>query len=237
MPRGVCTTSGWNCTAYKPRSASSMAATGAPSLVASVAKPAGAAVTQSRWLIQHCSASSRPSSSMPSPGNAQLGLAELARAGARDGAAELERHELGAVADAQHGHAQVEERRVGPRRVVDVDAHGAAREDQALGPAGPDLVERRVEGDELRVDVALTHAARDELPVLGAEVEHEDGVVAGVPRRCAPRGRWRGVRGPSRRSRCHPLVAGAGRLRVVPGRGGVTPSRRPAPSAASCPRS
>ncbi len=157
-----------------------MAATGAPSLVASVAKPSGAAVTQSRWLIQHCSVSSRPASTPAVLGDAQLGLAELARAGARDGAAQLEGHELGAVADAQHRHAQVEERRVGARRVVDVDAHGTAREDQAARPARADLVERRVEGDELRVDVALPHAARDELPVLRAEVEHEDGVVAGV---------------------------------------------------------
>ena len=42
-----------------------MAATGAPSLVASVAKPAGTAVMQSRWLIQHCSLSSSPASTLP----------------------------------------------------------------------------------------------------------------------------------------------------------------------------
>ena len=65
MPRGVCTTSGWNCTAYMPRPGCSMAATGAPSLVARREKPAGAAVMQSRWLIQHCSSAARPSRRVP----------------------------------------------------------------------------------------------------------------------------------------------------------------------------
>ena len=41
LPRSVCTTSGWNCTPKSRRSGSSMAATGAPALVAVGVKPGG----------------------------------------------------------------------------------------------------------------------------------------------------------------------------------------------------
>ena len=65
MPYGVCTTSGWNWMPYRPRSVSSIAATGDSVDDASAAKPGGASNTVSRWLIQHdcssgVSASSRP---------------------------------------------------------------------------------------------------------------------------------------------------------------------------------
>ena len=106
----------------------------------------------------------------------ERGLAELAEAGARDGAAELEGDALGAVADAQDGDAQLEDLGVDPGRVVDVDAHGPAGEDDALGLVALDALDRGVVRDELRVDPALAHAARDELPVLGPVVEDQDGV-------------------------------------------------------------
>ena len=66
VPRGVCSTSGWNWTAKKPRSRSSIAAIGVVSVDAVTSKPGGAATTLSRWLIQQlCSVGISPNSSAP----------------------------------------------------------------------------------------------------------------------------------------------------------------------------
>ena len=51
LPCGVWRTSGWNCVAYSPRSASSMDATGQMSVCEVMTKPSGTSVTASRWLI------------------------------------------------------------------------------------------------------------------------------------------------------------------------------------------
>ena len=100
-------------------------------------------------------------------------LAELAHARPLDRAAEVERHELGAVADAEHGDAELVQARVDPRRRVGVDRGGPAAQDQRRGLAGARLRGGDPVADELGVDAALAHAARDQLRVLAAEVEHE----------------------------------------------------------------
>ena len=51
-PAWVCSTSGCHCTPASPRPVSSNAAIGAPALLASAVNPAGAAATESPWLIQ-----------------------------------------------------------------------------------------------------------------------------------------------------------------------------------------
>ena len=51
-PRSVCTTSGWNCSPNRRRSASCMAATGAPPDDAVATNPGGTSVMASPWLIQ-----------------------------------------------------------------------------------------------------------------------------------------------------------------------------------------
>ena len=50
-PCGVWRTSGWNCVAYRRRSAHSIEATGHTSVEAVTANPAGTSDTASRWLI------------------------------------------------------------------------------------------------------------------------------------------------------------------------------------------
>jgi len=112
--------------------------------------------------------------------HAQGRLAELADARLRHRPTQLQSHELGAVADAEDRDAEVVQTGVGTRRPVDVDAHGAAAEDQPLGPAGSDLLDGEVVRDELRVDAALAHPSGDELTILRPEVEDEDGVEAAV---------------------------------------------------------
>ena len=65
-PAWVCSTSGCHCTPASPRAVSSKAAIGAPALPASAVNPAGAAATESPWLIQ--TRSERGSSASRCPG-------------------------------------------------------------------------------------------------------------------------------------------------------------------------
>src|SRR5207253_7476008 len=66
-PLGVWATSGWNWTPNRPRSRSSIAATGEAGLVAVARNPSGGATTASLWLIQAVWVAARPSNSRPPP--------------------------------------------------------------------------------------------------------------------------------------------------------------------------
>ncbi len=113
-------------------------------------------------------------------GDGQLGEAVLADVGLRDLATEVQRHLLDAVAEAQDRDAQVEHGRVHVRRALGVHRGGTAREDERGRLAARDLLGGDVERDDLGVDARLTHAACDQLRVLRAEVEDEDGGLAVV---------------------------------------------------------
>ena len=104
----------------------------------------------------------------------ELRLAELGRAGALDGAAEVARHELHAVADAERRDAEREDRRVELGRAVRIHRRRAAGEDERGRVPRRDLRGREPVPDELRVDARLAHAPRDQLAVLAAEVDDED---------------------------------------------------------------
>ena len=130
VPRGVCSTSGWNCTAYRPRSRSSIAAIGrrlgrrgdaeAGGHLGHAVAVAHPAALLARQLAEQQAALPRartgvlPNSPMP-------GVADLAAEGAR--------HRLHAVADAEHRHAELEQLRVDVRRARLVDRGRAAGED------------------------------------------------------------------------------------------------------------
>ena len=156
-----------------------MAATGEAPLAASTSKPGGALRDAVPVAHPALLLGLHALEEEPWVGHAERGLAELGGAGAGDGAAQLPRQVLHAVADAEDGDAELEELWVDPRRIVDVDAHGTAGEDDAPGAPGDDVGDRRVVRDQLRVDVQLAHAAGDELPILRAEVQHEHRVEAG----------------------------------------------------------
>ena len=64
-PCSLCSTSGWNCTPYNPRSGSSNEATGVASVEDVTVKPGGAWVTASPCDIQTLIADGRPDSSTP----------------------------------------------------------------------------------------------------------------------------------------------------------------------------
>ena len=113
----------------------------------------------------------------PRLGRLHRGPAELGDARAVDAAAELERHELHAVTDAERRDAELEERRIDARRVVGVDGRRAAAEHERVRIARAHRLGRDRVADELGVDAALAHATRDQLRVLAAEVEDEHGPV------------------------------------------------------------
>jgi hypothetical protein len=96
--------------------------------------------------------------------------------------AQLQRHQLGAVADAEHGQAARPDRVVGLGRTLVVDGHGPARQDHGPNPAPLQLGERRVVRQQLRVDVELADAAGDQLGELGSEIQHRDHAGLGLHR-------------------------------------------------------
>jgi hypothetical protein len=99
----------------------------------------------------------------------------LALAGGGDLAAQGLRHQLVAVADAQHRYAELEQPGIDRRGAGFVDACGAAGQDDAGGALGPDLLQWRVVRDDLRVHVALADPAGDQLRVLRPEIDDQDG--------------------------------------------------------------
>ena len=142
--------------------------------------PSGAATTESRCDIHTVCSLGRVLQQRRLL-DAQLGLAELRDAGAVDAAAEVERHQLHAVADAERRDAELEDARVDARRAVGVHRRRAAAQDDRVRVARAHRLRRDRVADELRVDAALAHAARDQLRVLAAEVEDEHRPVLRPP--------------------------------------------------------
>ena len=160
------------------RASSSRTATGASSVSAVAVKPAGRfgdGVEVAHPHVVHVGGV--VGEQQRRAGAAQLGPAVLAAHAAPDGAAELLGDQLGAVADAEDRHAELVDRRIERRGAVDVDRLRAAGQDQRGGPAGGDLGGGDAVRDDLGVDRQLAHPTGDELGVLGAEVDDEDGVL------------------------------------------------------------
>ena len=103
----------------------------------------------------------------------ELGLAELRDARPLDAPAEVLRHELHAVADAERRDPELEDARIDLRRAIRVDGSRPAREDERQRVARTERLRCDRVRDELRVDAALAHAPRDQLRVLAATVQNE----------------------------------------------------------------
>src|SRR5262249_32814552 len=108
-----------------------------------------------------------------------LGTAEFAVMAALDLAAQLVRHRLLAVADAEHRNAGLVDFLGRERRVLVEHGGGAARENDALGPHREARLLGLLERHDLRIDALLAHAPRDELRHLRAEIDDENLVVHG----------------------------------------------------------
>ena len=106
-----------------------------------------------------------------------LGAAEFAVMAALDLAAELRRHGLLAVADAEHRHAGLIDRQRRQRRVLVEHRSGAAGQDHAFRPHLPECALGLLERHDLAIDLLFAHAPRNELRDLRAEVDDENLVV------------------------------------------------------------
>ena len=95
-------------------------------------------------------------------------------------AAKRVRQQLHAVADAEDGDAAGQHVGGELRRARLEDAGGATGEDEPLDVQVRQLLFRHVVGVDLAVDVGLAHSAGDEAAKLGAEVEHDDSLVAAL---------------------------------------------------------
>ena len=93
-----------------------------------------------------------------------------------DFAAERVDHELQPVADAEHGHAEFEDVLIGVGRAFVVDGERPPGENDAYGRVAANLGERGVEREDDREDLVFADAARDELRILRAKVEDDDGL-------------------------------------------------------------
>ena len=107
-----------------------------------------------------------------------LRIAKLALVAGLHRAAQMMRHELHAVADAKHGHAQGKNAGIGLIVGV-INGIGAAGEDDAFRIEGLNVGERHIVRVQFAIDMRLAYAAGDQLRDLRAEIEDKDFVVIG----------------------------------------------------------
>ena len=93
-----------------------------------------------------------------------------------DHATEVDGHDLLTVAEPEYGNAQLEHARIDIRRIIRVDARRTTRQDERRGVLGGQLGCWDIAGDDLGIDAQVAHPARDELAVLGPEIQHENGL-------------------------------------------------------------
>ena len=118
----------------------------------------------------------------PVLGRLDVGAAEFGGAvAALDVAAQHLHHDLLAVADAQHRHAQLEDYcwRAG-RSVVDDRSRTTGQDHRLRGEVVQEGIRHQVERMDFAIDVQFTQAPRDQLRHLGAEVDDEEAVVLGL---------------------------------------------------------
>src|SRR5436305_8422936 len=110
-------------------------------------------------------------------GHFDFGAAEFGGVSALDLAAELRRHRLLAVADAEHRHAGRPNLIRHARGVVGDDRFRPAGEDDRLRRQLGDGIRGVLEGMDFAIDPRFAHPAGDELRHLRAEIDDENLVV------------------------------------------------------------
>ena len=159
-------------------------AIGAFAEVPTTRKPSGSRVTRSPWLIQTGIALALAPHALEQGrllGHQHLGAAELAVMPALDHAAELRRHRLLAVADAEDRHARLIDRGRRQRRTLVEHRGRPAGEDHALRPQGLEGLIRLLERHDLAIDLLFAHAPGNELGHLRPEIDDQNLVVPGKP--------------------------------------------------------
>ena len=109
-----------------------------------------------------------------------LGGAEFAVRRGLDLSAELRRHGLHAIADSENRHAEREHLGRRFRTFRRVYRLGAARQDHGFWGEAPEFRRIDVVRVDFRVHAEFAHPPRDQLGVLGAEIEYQDPVRMNV---------------------------------------------------------
>src|SRR5689334_2553469 len=104
--------------------------------------------------------------------HAQMSAAILAPLGLFDFPAERVCDPLHAIADSKDGNAQRQHLRVTPRRIVVINRAGAAGQDDSRGLELLNLLDGRGARQNRGENLLLADAARNQLRVLPAEVQH-----------------------------------------------------------------
>ena len=86
-------------------------------------------------------------------------------------------HQLHAIADAQHGHAHLQQRGVARRRAQRINAVRSAGENDAHGGHRTQLLGCGAIGNNLRINAAFAHAACNQFLVLPAKIDDDNGLL------------------------------------------------------------
>src|SRR4029450_2579566 len=163
LPRGVWTTSGWNCSPKMGRSRCAVAASGAFAVRAMGSNPGGGPRARAAWRLPPPAAPPPLAGAPPGEGR-QRALAvqhldgrrsELAVRGPVHPSTEHLGDQLKPVADAEHRHPDVEHARPGHRRALCLDRHRPTGQDDALWRERLDVLERQIRPVDLAVDAQL----------------------------------------------------------------------------------
>jgi len=104
-------------------------------------------------------------------------------------AAELRSQRLHAIADAQDGHAQTNDRIADRGRTLGEDGLRAAGQNNARRAEGGCFRRRQIVRANLAINACFANPAGDELRVLAAVVEYQN--TGGIGRAALMRERWR----------------------------------------------
>ena len=113
--------------------------------------------------------------------NIDLGMSIFALERRAHPSAQVVHNEVQPVADAEGGHAERENSWVGGRGVRVVNRRRTAGKNQSDGFVGLNLPQGRRARQHYRENVLFADAARDELRILRAEIEDNDGLSVHAP--------------------------------------------------------
>src|SRR3954470_23352352 len=109
---------------------------------------------------------------------ADLCIAKFAYQAIFDPAAKLRRHSLHAITDAEHGYSELEHRLRCTRCAVYNHRSRTARQDDSLRCEAAHELITHVMGVQFAVNPCLTHATRNQLAVLSAEIQYQNFIVS-----------------------------------------------------------
>ena len=90
-------------------------------------------------------------------------------------AAQCVHHKLQSVTDAEHWHAELEYLGISCRRIFVINGGWSPRQNDAYGQLTANLLKAAVAGKNYGIDTLLAHSPGNQLRILRAEIENDDG--------------------------------------------------------------